>query len=121
MGPEKYGVKLYDPTVFTPYDHQGKKEEKTERTVAYHHFLVTWGYPNVHRSIDLRPRLKEVVDKKVLNVGLGRCESGIGIQLVAYPIGQLDHVEVHPAYIESAKRRFWVNFDVIQQIGRAHV
>jgi len=112
MGLEKHGFKVYPPEVFTPYDHQGKKEEITADTVAYHHFLVSWGYPNVHGSIDIRPRLGELVDKKVLNIGLGTCESGIGIQLVAYPIGRLDNIEVHPAYIESAKRRFWVAKEV---------
>lgn len=112
MGVEANGVRLYPPQVFTPYDHQGKKEEVTEDTVTYHHFMVTWGYPNVSANIDLRTRLGEVSDKVVLNVGLGRCDSGIGKQLVAYPIRRLDNVEIHAPYIETARRQYWVAKEV---------
>jgi glycosyltransferase involved in cell wall biosynthesis len=113
MGLEQYGVKIYPPQVFTPYDHQGKKEEITEDTVAFHHFLVSWGYPKVHPSIDLRRRLPAGIDQMtVLNIGLGRGDSGLAIQLPALHFKRIDHIEVHQPYIEMAKQRFWVAKEV---------
>ncbi len=108
MGLEQHGFMLYPPQVFTPYDHQRKVEEYTEETVACHHFTVTWGYPSVSPVIDLRPRVGDLSEKRVLNVGLGRCESGVVTQLMAYHIMDLDNVEIHEPYIENAKQKFWV-------------
>jgi glycosyltransferase involved in cell wall biosynthesis len=109
MGPAEHGVKLYNSDVFTPYNHQDKWERFTDQTVAYHHFMVSWGYPQVHPCVDLRPRLGDVADKKVLNVGIGPGESGLAIQLPALQCAQLDHVEVYQPYIDKAKRKFWVS------------
>lgn len=108
MGLAYHRVMVYPPEVFTPYDHQKKKEEITEQTVAYHHFMVSWGYPSVSPDIDLRPRLGNVDDLKVLNVGLGSGESGLAGQLPALHFKQLDHIEIHAPYIDKAKARFWV-------------
>jgi hypothetical protein len=113
MGLEQYGVKIYPPQVFTPYDHQGKKEEITEDTVANHHFMVSWGYPRVHPVIDLRRRLPANIDElTVLNIGLGRGDSGLAIQLPALRFKRIDHVEVHQPYIDLAKQKFWVAKEV---------
>jgi len=108
MGLEKYEVRLYEPEVFTPYDHQGKTVNVTDKTVAYHHYMVSWGYPAVHPLIDLRPRLGDLAGKKVLNIGIGRGDSGLGRQLPALHFERIDHVEVHEPYIEAARQQFWV-------------
>lgn len=102
------GVKLHAPEVFTPYDHQGKTVNVTEKSIAYHHFMVTWGYPAVHPSIDLRKRLGNLDGLKVLNIGIGPGDSGLAIQLPALPFEQIDHVEIHQPYIDQAKQKFWV-------------
>jgi hypothetical protein len=120
MGVEAQGVKIYEPDVFTPYDHQNKKEEITENTVAYHHFMVSWSYPNVHPCIDLRPRLGDLSERKVLNIGIGPGDSGLAMQLKTYPIKRLDHVEIHQPYIDTAKQYpFWVAKEVNYYLGDA--
>lgn len=112
-------VHLYEPEMFTPYDHQGKTVNITDKTVAYHHFMVTWGYPTVHPTIDLRTRLGDLTGKRVLNIGIGSGESGLAIQLPAYPFEKLDHIEVHQPYIEKARTKFWVAKEVNFHLGDA--
>lgn len=117
MGLEAHGVRLYEPEVFTPYDHQNKVTNVTEKTVAFHHFMVSWGYPNVHPCYDLRPRLGDLTGLRVLNIGLGSGDSGLGKQLPALPFQRLDNVEIHQPYIDRAKTRFYVAKEVTFYCG----
>jgi len=65
-------------------------------------------------SIDLRLKLpiKELHKKKVLNVGVGDCTSGIARQLPYLNFGQLDHLEPHQGYIDNAKKLNWTCHNV---------
>lgn len=73
-------------------------------------------YPYVPNIIDLRNRItRKNLDKlKVLNVGVGSCESGLARQLPHIDFGQLDLIDVHQPYLDGAQTREWdarvVNF-----------
>lgn len=43
MGVAEHGVRLYEPEVFAPYDHMAQTVNVTDNSVAYHHFMVSWG------------------------------------------------------------------------------
>lgn len=73
-------------------------------------------YPTVSDIIDLRNRLprKNLENLKVLNVGVGTGNSGLARQLPHLSFKQLDLIDVHQPYLDTAQARTWdaalVNF-----------
>jgi len=73
-------------------------------------------YPIVPPEIDLRLRLPKEnrSQMRVLNVGVGLGNSGLGIQLHFFPFTRLDNIDIYQPYLDLAKTQEWaakkVNF-----------
>ena len=78
------------------------------------------GYP---REIDLELRIRDLdwnvnlEDLKVLNVGMGNGNGGLAKQLPNIEFGQLDHLDIEPAYFEKAKLLDWKTKNVNYILG----
>lgn len=74
-----------------------------------HHDAKSWldYYPPTLPFLDLRRRLGDVSQLKVINVGVGSGLSSLAVQLPFLPFKQLDHIDVWEPYLARAKQLHW--------------
>lgn len=76
--------------------------------IWYKDLLPLFGeYPNTSKSIDLRDRIKEPYNLKVLNIGVGDGTSGLGMQLPYFTFKELRNIDIHEPYLTHAKTGMW--------------
>jgi tetratricopeptide (TPR) repeat protein len=64
-------------------------------------------YPTVPEVLDLRLRLNDVENMKVVNCGVGDCQSSLGSQLPFFRFKSIINIDLHKPYLDHAKSLIW--------------
>ena len=64
-------------------------------------------YPNIAPVLDLRKRVKNYKNLKVLNVGVGEGTSSLAQQLPFFRFKELVNIDVHEPYLIEAEKNIW--------------
>lgn len=64
-------------------------------------------YPIVNSYYDLRLRIEDYEDLRVLNCGIGPGDSGLASQLPFFKFKHLTHIDIYQPYLDKGKETIW--------------